>query len=381
MDITLVLNWVGTIFVGIVVLAFIYQGLRHEYYVGYLFLSLIASFIGIFIENFLYLPGNAGNIQLLNLIFALHITSFTVYMFFMFMFLNSLVRVKPSTGNLFVAVSFFAVMLIGVWQHYIFFPEHSYANGTMCVTTARLAYDLFGIFVFGLNGMRIYLQIYRKIRERLALLFFLSQTFMTLGFVVRAFREVWSLLAKIPGSTLGYTEGVILGTVLDICDILALIAIIAFLFLYISNIEYIVRLPQDIYFLGIYTLSGLKIYRADFQTSKEKHVDENEDSVLSGIFSAFHGIFTTLFKANHPIDSIQSEDFTLLFTTNASIMVVVATESPTFVLQSAMRQFLKRFELRYPNIYRNNYLNLKGIQDVPQIIKTRFPFLRFVEEP
>ncbi|MHA1618291.1 MAG: hypothetical protein ACTSVZ_03350, partial [Promethearchaeota archaeon] len=290
-DYTLMMNWIGTIFVGTIILVFILQGLRHKYNANYLFVSLTFSFIGIFIENFLYLPSNAENTRVLNLIFALHITSFTFYLFFMFMFLNSLARVKPTTGNLFVAAGFFAVMLIGVWQHYIFYPEMSYTNETMCITTARLAYDLFGVFVFGFHGMRTYFDIYRKIKERLALIFFLSQTFMTLGFMIRGIREVWSLLAKIPGTSLLYVEGAFLGILLNICDILALVAIIVFLFLYISNIEYIVRLPQDIYFLGIYTLSGLKIYRASFQTDKEKDV---EDKILSGIFSAFHSIFKAL---------------------------------------------------------------------------------------
>jgi len=377
-DITLILNWVGTIFIGIIVLVFIFKGLRHKYYIIYLFISLIASFIGIFIENFLYLPKNAGNPQFLNLIFALHISSFTIYMFFMFMFLNSLVNVKPSTGNLFVASNFFAVMLIGVWQHYFFFPEVTYANGTMAVTVARLAYDLFGIFVFGVHGMRIYFQFFRKIRERLALIFFLSQTFMTLGFVVRSIREVWSLLAKIPGSLTMYTEGEFLGAMLDLCDILALVAIIVFLFLYIFNIEYIVRLPQDIYFLGIYTLSGLKIYRTNFQTSKEKII-KDDDAVLSGIFSTFNSIFKGLFKSEHPIKSIHSDDFTLIFSTNSSLMVVMATEQPTFVLQSAMSQFLKQFEVQHPNVYRNNFLDLTDIQNVQQIIKKRFPYLKIVK--
>ena len=376
MGITLVLNWVGTIFIGIIVLVFIFQGLRNKYYVIYLFISLIASFIGIFIENFLYLPEYLDNPQILNLIFALHISSFTIYMFFMFIFLNSLVNVKPSTGNLFVAASFFAVMLIGVWQHYFFFPEVTYANGTMTVTVARLAYDLFGIFVFGVHGMRIYFQFFRKIRERRALIFFLSQTFMTLGFVVRTIREVRSLLAKIPGSLLMYTEGEILEVILDLCDILALVAIIVFLFLYIFNIEYIVRLPQDIYFLGIYTLSGLKIYRTNFQTSKEKII---KDAVLSGIFSAFNSIFAALFKSEHPIKSIYSNDFTLLFSTNSSIMVVMATERPTFILQSAMSQFLKEFEVQHPYVYHDNFLSLTDIQNVQQIIKKCFPFLKIVE--
>ncbi|MHA1673496.1 MAG: hypothetical protein ACTSYI_07700 [Promethearchaeota archaeon] len=377
MDYKLVMNWVGTIFIGIVVLVFIIKGLNHKYNANYLFFSLIFSFIGIFIENFLYLPSNADNIPKLSLIFALHITSFTLYLFFMFMFLNSLVRVKPSTGNLFVAAGFFSVMLIGVWQHYIFFPEILYTNGTVCVTTARLAYDLFGIFVFGLHGMRIYLNIYKKIKEQLAYLFFLSQLFMTLGFAIRAIREVWSLLSKVPGSSILYAVGAILKVILDICDILALIAIIVFLFLYISNIEYIVRLPEDIYFLGIYTLSGLKIYRASFQTSKEKDV---EDKILSGIFSAFHSIFKALFKSEHPIDSIQSEDFSLLFSTNSTIMVVVATDRPTFILKSAIKQFLKRFELQFPNIYHDNFLDLSNIEDVRNIIKNRFPFLKIMED-
>ncbi len=374
---TLVMNWIGTAFIGVVVLVFIFKGLKHNYNANYLFVSLTFSFIGIFIENFLYFPSNAENAQKLNFIFALHITSFTFYLFFMFMFLNSLARVKPSTGNLFVAAGFFSVMLIGVWQHYIFFPEMSYTNGTMCVTTARLAYDLFGVFVFGWHGMRTYFNIYQKIKERLAFTFFLSQAFMTLGFAIRAIREVWSLLAKIPNSPIIYAEGTFLGALLNLCDILALMAIIVFLFMYISNIEYIVRLPDDIYFLGIYTLSGLKIYRASFQTSKEKDV---EDKILSGIFSAFHSIFKALFKSEHPIESIRSEDFSLLFSTNSTIMVVMATDKPTFILKSAMEQFLKRFENEFPDIYNDNFLDLSNIEDVREIIKNRFPFLRIVKD-
>jgi len=374
---TIMMNWIGTGFIGIVVLVFIIKGLRHKYNANYLFLSLAFSFIGIFIENFLYLPRNAGNNGVLNLIFALHITSFTFYLFFMFMFLNSLARVKPSTGNLFVAAGFFSVMLIGVWQHYIFYPEMAYTNATMGITTARLAYDLFGVFVFGFHGMRIYYNIYRKIKERLASLFFVSQFFMTLGFAIRGIREIWSLLAKIPDSSIIYVEGTFLSALLNICDILALVAIIVFLFMYISNIEYIVRLPDDIYFLGIYTLSGLKIYRASFKTSKEKNV---EDKILSGIFSAFHSIFKALFKSEHPIESIQSEDFTLLFSTNSTVMVVMATDKPTFILKSAMTQFLRRFELQFPNIYRDNFLDLSNIEDVRDIIKNRFPFLSIIKD-
>ncbi len=60
-------------------------------------------------------------------------------------------------------------------------------------------------------------------------------------------------------------------------------------------------------------------------------------------------------------------------------MVVMATEHPTFVLQSAMRQFLKQFEVQHPNVYRDNFLDLTDIQNVQKIIKIRFPFLKIVK--
>lgn len=367
----------GTVAIGLVVIIFIYEGIKYDYYVGYLFISICASFIGILMENFLYISETKGTVENCNFFFALHITAFAIYLFYMFMFLNSLERVRPSITQLFIVTGLFATMIIGVWQHFFFHADMSYDNTTVMVTTARLAYDLFGIYVFLLNGVNIYYRIYRITKEKLAFLFVLTQIFMGVGFLYRVFREFWAILAKLPKLSISLDFFEKTQLIRLACDILALLAIIVFLCLYLYNLKYIVRLPHDIYFLGIYTLSGMKIYRASFKNSKDKRVD---DKILSGIFSAFHSIFKSLFQSNHPIESIRSEDFSLIFETNSNIMVVVATEHPTYVLLTALKQILRQFEAEFPKVYINNYLDLSRIKDVRKIISRRFPFVQIIND-
>lgn len=291
------------------------------------------------------------------------------------MFLDSLVRVRPKIISLVIVSSLVAIMFIGVWIHFFYENDVSYADGTIIITASRLAYDFLGFYVFGIQGVFIYWQIYEKTKESLAFVFMSTQFFMMIGFLPRIYREIWNMIFFLPEKNISHLKLTGLSPILFACNLLALVSIITFLILYIINIKYIIRLPHDIYFLGIYTLSGLKIYKASFKTSKKKKI---QDSILSGIFSAFHSIFKSLFQSEHPIKMIHSDDFSLLFFTDNSIMVVVATEQPTFILARAMKQFLIQFNQQFPNIYKDNFLNLEGIENTHQLLKLRFPFLKIV---
>ncbi|WP_457557974.1 hypothetical protein [Candidatus Harpocratesius sp.] len=377
LDFNLLLNWIGTFFIGLIVIILIVKGVKYQYYVSYLFISITSSFLGITFENIMYQFENAGNYKMMNFMFAIHITFFCFYLFFMFMFLDSLVRVTPSIVSLVFVSSLVSIMFIGVWLHFFYYPTVSYTDDTIVVTMARLAYDILGFYVFGIQGVIIYMQIFKKTKESLAFVFMGTQFFMMLGFIPRIYREIWNLVFFLPSKNISHLDLTGLSPVMLICNLLALVSIITFLILYIINIKYIIRLPHDIYFLGIYTLSGLKIYKASFRTSKEKII---QDSILSGIFSAFHSIFKSLFQSEHPIKMIHSDDFSLLFFTDNSIMVVVATEQPTLILANAMKQFLIQFNQEFPYIYKDNFLNLDGIENTQQLLKLRFPFLKIIKD-
>jgi len=378
LDINLWLNWIGTIVIAIILSNFFTTSIKKKYYNPFLLVSVFFSFIGIIFENIMYHLEENGIQSMVNLFYALHITSFCIYFFYMYLFLNSLIHSRPSVPSLVFISGLIAIIFIGSWVHYLYYPELSYDDGSIPVALARLAFDLTGVYVFGVQGMVIYFRIYQKVKEKFALLFIFTQFSMMSGYFFRIFREINNLASFYNPTQINpvFING--LSPIIIFLNIFGMIGAMVYIVLYSINIKYIVRLPADIYFLGIYTISGLQIYKVNLKASKQRYV---EDRLLSGIFSAFYSIFKTLFQSHHPIEIIRSQDFSLLFIAQEKIMVVAATEQPTYTLEHAMRQFFKQFTEEFPRIYEKNFLNLDGIERVEQILHERFPFLEIEKSP
>lgn len=369
LDTGILLNWIGTGILAVLTGYLFRTGLKKRYYNPYLIVSITCSLIGIILESIMYHIQKTGNVPLVNFFYALHITLFCFYFFYMFLFLNSLVKARPSIPSLVFISGLIAIMFMGAWVHYFFFPQDSYNDGSVIVTVSRLAFDFTGVYVFGIQGITIYYRIYRKVEEKLALLFIFTQFSMFSGYFFRVFRELINLTQFYSPETM---VPQINPSLIHIFDVIGMVGGVLYIVLYSYNIKYIVRLPDDIYFFGIYTISGLQIYKANLKVSKPLRV---EDRLLSGIFSAFYNIFKGLFKSHHPIEIIKSKDFSLVFIAQEHIMLVTATENPTYTLEHAMWQFFKQFNQEFPGVYQKDHINLGGIEKLDEILQERFPFL------
>lgn len=376
LDANIIINWVGSFILLVLALILSRASAKKKYYNVYLNLSIYFSFIATIFENIMYHIEKDGNNTLVNLFFAIHLLCFSLQFFFVFMFFTTLAYRRPKVISIIFISCLLAVIVHGSWVQFIYFPQSSYKDGTITITISRLAFDFAGVYLWGFYGMTKYIQYYKKTKDKYALIFMITLFSIMSGYFVRVIREFHNLLYYYNPDQFSFMSLDGESPIIIFFNIFGMIGAMIFMLLYITNIKYIYRLPDDIYFLGIYTISGLQIYKLDFKTSKSLII---EDRLLSGVFSAFHSIFKTLFQSPYPIEIIKSKKFSLVFFAEDSLILVAATDHPTYILENAMKQFFKQFKQEFPNIYENNYLDLRGIEKVEEIIHERFPFLEIVK--
>jgi hypothetical protein len=221
------------------------------------------------------------------------------------------------------------------------------------------------IFTFGF-GMYVYIRMHRYTREIKSIILSIACGLLVVAFVP----------SLISGLLLFF--GISLEPVSFLTPIfsnaLPLLGLILFTVTYLSDVNWLYRLPHDTFLLIVTTPSGLPIYKVEFKTRKNIQIEE---SLLSGMLTAINSVFSELFQVkNTEIDSISSKGIQILMKPGSQqkIVALVITEKTTYFLDKALQRYANTFEREFSRELEANILNTTVYARAIEFLNTIFPF-------
>ncbi|MHA1461849.1 MAG: hypothetical protein ACTSQ0_02130, partial [Candidatus Heimdallarchaeota archaeon] len=281
---------VSAIISGLFFILFIlmmYQSVRKNRTAYVLTLSLLIGGIGGIVSVLQYVDtGVASKYFLYSSLIIWSFVYFLIYIFF-----EELFTEKPNRFR-------FAMMIILLFASitfnllYLFAPTVNYLNltGDLAIRyTAFLdilewswdiSYNLLGLLIF-VFGAFVHFNAYKFTREKITLIQAISMVIIGLGFIV------------------GFVGGDIFrnSDFHDISDAVKIVGMLIFALIYIIRIDFIYRLPVNVYFILVFTKIGLNVHISrvldtskianDESQSNETLINEN---LLSSLISAISGL-------------------------------------------------------------------------------------------
>jgi hypothetical protein len=328
-----------------------------------------------------------------HVLLSLQVALYTAQFYFWYIHLDRImsIRINPVRYGLVLCLTliswislFFIVML-----HHI--PD----------VTARLwmladiGYDGLAIGVFLLFGVYVNLRTYKYTHEKRPVLCGIASLFIGLGFIIifisdyldfayfavskydevgesglnfleLAFMDNFNWIIRISEQNSGYA-------VLDtIGHVLPLIGLLLFIIVYLTDIDYIYRMPFDTYSIIVaYRDSGNLIHASFLKTSKPLPI---ETHLVSGMLVAMNSLFGEIFRGKHVIQQITGANAALLFEGGEKILGIVVTERVSFYLGQSLRHYLKEFEQKFKSLINEKEANILKFQDARLLVEQCFPY-------
>jgi len=362
LEVTEIASLVITILFGVLLALFVVQTIKRKRsalaLVVSLFFGLFAGITAIFQSGKLIpISGDLSDILM-----SLQLNLYGVQFFFFYIFLECLIS-KDLNIKRFAVV--FGLLLMQTFSLWLIVAFKSYDPGVnfQLWLFADLGYTLSGLFVYLLFGLPIYLKTYFYTRERKPMIFSFAMMLVGCGFILSLFSDYYDYIGSYPewASTLD-----------PLTNIVFVIGLLIFTITYLSDINYIYRLPNDIFMLMVLTKAGIPLYSVKLKSRKKVDI---EGDLLSGMLSAINNVFEAIFQSEATIRSISSENVHLLMEPGEEIVSAVITDKPSFFLVQSLKRYTKEFETLFLQELKDKNRDIAIYRGASEIIKPIFPFL------
>ena len=217
-------------------------------------------------------------------------------------------------------------------------------------------------------GSVIYIKTYIYTKEKMPIILFVALVFVSFGFIISLLNDMYFILNVF---TISIPKPDLINDLSNYANIFPFIGIIMFVITYLSNINYLYRLPNDNYLLMVLEKSGTPLYSVRFKTRKKINVEE---VLLSGMISAINNVFKEIFKEETAISEISSKRLSILMETGEKTVALLITDKVTYFLDKALILFLKNFELKFQKEIKNDVRDLMVFEKATELLAPIFPF-------
>ena len=272
-----------TILFGILLCLFIFQTTRRRRSANALIISLSFGFLACvfaIISTGQLIPLNSAWERIFQ---ALQLNTFGVQFFFFFIFLER-VRAKD------VRTSFFAVMVgllllqtFSLWLR-VYFHDVSEINATLWFLS-DMGYTISGILVYLGLSLPVYFKTYKYTQEKKPIFIAVALALVGVGFVFSFFKDFLDYI---------HINVEWLDSAAQFTMPLQAIGLFIFTIIYLVDIDYLYRLPNDNFMLIVATTGGLPIFTVKLKTRNQVKI---EGDLLSGLLSAINSVFEEIFKS------------------------------------------------------------------------------------
>jgi len=225
------------------------------------------------------------------------------------------------------------------------------------------------LFVYLGLGVPIYFKMYLYTKEIKPLALMVALIFVSIGFFISFLNDLYFIFSVF---NISINKPDIISTLEDISNIFPSIGIIIFVIIYITNIDYLYRLPYDVHLLMVLERGGgTPLYTVKLKTRNKIEI---EDVLLSGLFSAINTIFQQVLQSKKIINVISSKEMSILIKGGKSIVTLVITSKNTYFLDKALARFVKIFEKEFEKELKEGERDLTIYERAHEIISIAFPF-------
>lgn len=359
---------ISSTFVGLFFFLFIllvYQSIRKQRKAYLLTISLFIGFFGGIISIFDVIRDKIGVEHRYFLFLALVIASISYYL--IYLFFEQLIEEKPNRIRLIIASIFLfsSIIFNQLFFYYAYYSNISASYVKVIELLWDLSYDAFGLFIF-IFGAYVHFKSYHINKEWIPMVQAISLIFISIGFIF------------------GFLSNVISLPLPKIGDILKIVGIIAFSAVYIVRIDYIYRLPINVYFILIFTNSGLNIHISQTHlVSEEGDSDNNktpyDEKLLSGVITAISNLLKESLGSKEQLEKIVSGDREIILDSGELATCAILCDRSTFFLNRSLTSLRKAIEKKYKLELAKAIIHKGDFQELDTIIQQTFPFL-IIEE-
>jgi hypothetical protein len=233
---------------------------------------------------------------------------------------------------------------------------------------ADIGYWSPALFTYLGLGVPIYIKTYIYTKEIKPVILSIALIFVSIGFFISF---LWDLefIFGVFDVSLNFPN--IINELSEYANIFPLIGIMLFVLVYLVNIDYIYRLPNDIFTLLVLRTGGTPIHTVHLQTRKRVEIKE---FLLSGMITAINNVFKEIIEEEIPIEKITSQGINIQIKSGEEILVVVITDKVTYFLDKGLERYVEEFEKEYEDEIKRREENIHEYDGAVEILQSVFPF-------
>jgi hypothetical protein len=346
---------------GLLLLFFIIQSVRRKRSATALILSLIlgvvAAIVGL-LNNILALSPQMHAFSL-----SLQVALYTWQFYCWYLHLDRIVTLRIHHIRFGLVLFFVLLTLISVLLLVVFYNHDEIRRYLWLL--ADIGYDGLALFVFGYFGASVTWKSLRFNREKRNILFLCAYLTIALGFAIIFLEDLndFILIDNLSG---------IIDITGDVGHALPLIGLMFIFIIYLTDFDYIYRLPFDVHVVLVaYKQSGNLISAIRMKTQKELQFEVH---LVSGMLLAMNGIFGEIFSSSRNIQEISGLNAQLLFEGGQEILAIVVTDNSSYYLRESLKSYVKAFEKHFAAAIHAREPNLKKFQTADQLVLEYFPY-------
>jgi len=361
-SIDLSINILFVSFYFILLIIFICQTSRKHRSAPFLLLNLLFGVFGGFfavVHNVDLLPNYTGYS---NFYLLVELLFYGFQFFFFYLFLEDISELKPKLWRLMIMFGLLILQILGL-GFIIISSSHSEELLLFSWILEGVGFNISAFIVFLLFGVPVYYKIYKYTKEKRVFGFILGLLIGSLGFILNSIYD---------GITLLYYIQIWPASVRVAINFFPMIGLLLFMITYLSDIDYIYRLPHDHFMLMVTHKNGISLYTAQFSTKKDIEINEN---FFSGFISNVNYVYEEVLKSPSSIENVSGKEASILIRSKKHLLFAFVTHHPTAMLIRALERFADRFEEYFNSELKSDMNQVGKFQDADILIKENFPFL------
>ncbi|MBD3229487.1 MAG: hypothetical protein GF329_14985 [Candidatus Lokiarchaeota archaeon] len=359
-----------TIAFGVLIVIFIIQALINKRYAWAFLTSLIFGFLAglaAIVNKLIF----SGYFVMETFFQSVHLNLYGFHFFFFFIFFERLISKKMNSIRLSIVFGFLLIQTIGLWL--VFYFQVNGLSADIAWVLADIGYWSPALFVYFL-GIFIYIKTYLYTKEIKPLILCIALIFVSMGFFI-SFLNDFDFILGVFDISIEIPE--FITELSGIANIFPSIGIMMFVITYLVNIDYLYRVPFNVYLLVVLTKFGTPLYGVELRSRKKIEI---EKTLLSGMITAITNVFTEIFKTDATIRNITSKGIKILIEPGEEIEVMIITDKNTYFLSQGLKRFTKLFEKKYAEELEKGTRDLLKFKDATYFLKKVFPFFIIEEE-
>jgi hypothetical protein len=360
---------ISSIITGLFLLLFalmIYQSLRENRKAYVLTSSLLVGACGGILSLLQYVITSISDQLLFYSIIIWTICYFLIYIFF-----EQLITTKPNRIRLTLGIILLITSIIFNLL-YLYLPTDLGLTGTAAQNYEIFSkglewswdttYNALGIFIFSF-GAYVHFKSYKFTKEIITLIQAISMAIIVTGFFF------------------GYFGGDVANNsdFFNIGDGIKIVGMILFSLIYIIRINFIYRLPVNVYFILIFTTHGLNIHisRVHDESISDKEAEPSyiNENLLSSLITAISNLISDFFLTKKNLKAIVAEDRTIVLDTGEYASCAILCDRPTYFLRQSLHELLFAVEEKYQTKLQKSMILKEEFIGIDSIIQEKFPFL------